>query len=331
LLFRLQSLKTRSRTHLLENVAMNTRTNDWEAVWAEYDARAGAPTWQSHTPWYMDPAYVEAQEPTPEEGGGGGRPFMVLASLAVVLLAFMLNIRFVPEHPVHAAAPWQPVVAPVAMVSFGTPAEAAPTPPPIATMSDFGDLLALPPPEWVRAEAAPVSPAQVQAALDAVLLGGAAPPREALANREARPRQAFARQAQAQATQAQARQPQSRQAALRRHPVHQPRFAQARPAQPRRDLVPQQRAQPPSAQLAALPDQLCAPASTQRQQANAVQQRRQDHAQPAAGTGRTATMATPHHQGGKAQANVGAASHQHPGKLAMASAPRAPPSAGTRS
>ncbi len=170
---------------------MNTRTDDWEAVWAEYDSRAGSPRFQAHTPWYMDPDYAGGQEPSVAESGGRGRPFVMLATMAMVVLAFMLNIRLVPEAPAQVAA-WQPLhgapAAPVAMLSLGAPAEAASTMPARASAtSSFGDLLQLPPPDWVQASAAPAPAAPERAATAAVSA------RQRLAARDTHSRHAQAR------------------------------------------------------------------------------------------------------------------------------------------
>ncbi len=283
---------------------MTTRTDDWETVWAEYDARAGAPRWQAHTPWYMDPSYVLAQEPTPEEGGGRGRPFMVLASMTIVFMVFMLNIRFVPEAPLLAPSPWQPVEAPVALVSFGAPAEASPSTPRRAAPSDFGALLDLPPPGWVRAE--PTAPLPT-VALDTALLQFAAPGHQAVAGNETKLPQAGAPGSH------------RRQTALRGSA--RPRSAQALL---RREQPVARRAEQLAATLP-MPDQLCAPAPRPQAEAGTPRRRAAAQASPGGTQAAASTATRGPHPRGVAAASVG---HDGPSRLAnmaAAGAPRAPP------
>jgi len=187
----------RLQHHLLENVAMTTDKSDWEAVWAEYDARAGAPQFQAHTPWYMDPDYVGGQEAATDEPGRRGRPLLAVASVAVMLLAFMLNIQWVPEAPRQVAA-WQPVMQepaqPVARLTLGATAEAAPAMPATEPVpSEFGTLLSLPAPQWVRADVASPAAEPDKPAAAAHHARRPAAARQRLAAHEARPRSAQAR------------------------------------------------------------------------------------------------------------------------------------------
>jgi hypothetical protein len=139
---------------------MSGATNGWDDVWADYDARTGrAPRPAAATHWYMEPDYADtAEQAAPPSRGGRPLGMMALASLAVVMLVMMLNLRFAPDPAQRLAGNPAPRALPV--LSIASPAEASTSPTPALPIQAvalpepmFGELLAVPPPSWVRPEA----------------------------------------------------------------------------------------------------------------------------------------------------------------------------------
>lgn len=143
--------------------------DEWDDVWAEFDARAGGPPMPAPQalPWYLDPGYgAEPVLPRPVNPARG--PLLTMMTIVLVMLSAMLNIEFVPARsgpPGGASVVEGQASRPVPsglVVTIGGRAEAAEAP---VIETAPGPLLMLPPPPWVPTEAEALSaPAAVEPA-----------------------------------------------------------------------------------------------------------------------------------------------------------------------
>lgn len=136
---------------------MAAASNGWDEVWAEYDARSGlAPAPAPATHWYMEPDYADTAEQGAPPSRGRPAGTMALASLAVMALVMMLNLRFAPDPAQRLAGSPAPRSVPVLSLASPAMASTSEAPvllPPPAGEPSFGELAALPPQDWVRPEA----------------------------------------------------------------------------------------------------------------------------------------------------------------------------------